>query len=73
MEARLMIEGETIASGAKPRCDDCRKMPKLDVYLSGGGFYIGTYCDCGPYSRESGYFHTREEAQAAFQRGGYER
>ena len=48
-------------------------MPKLDVYLSGAGYYIGTYCRCGPYTRESGYYRTRELAQAAFDSGAYGR
>ncbi len=66
----MSIPGETIAAGAAPRCEDCHRMPHLDVYQSGGGFYIGTYCACGPYTRESGYYPTREEAQAAFDGGG---
>ena len=38
------LPGETIGEGAAPRCEDCGRMPKLDVYLSGGGgYYIGTY------------------------------
>ena len=52
----MTLPGETISNGAAPRCDDCGRMPKLDVYLSGGGYYIGTYCACGPYTRESGYY-----------------
>ena len=48
-------------------------MPKLDVYRGGAGFYIGTYCQCGPYSCESGYHRTRELAQAAFDSGAYGR
>ena len=48
-------------------------MPKLDVYLSGAGYYIGTYCACGPYSRESGYYRTRELAQADLDTGAYDR
>ncbi len=68
-----MLDGETIASGAAPRCEDCLKMPKIDVYRSAAGFYVGTYCDCGPYSRESGYYRTRELATAALQSGGYKR
>ena len=68
-----MLPGETIASGAPPRCEECGTMPKLDVYLSGAGFYIGTYCQCGPYTRESGYYRTRELAQAAFVSGAYGR
>jgi hypothetical protein len=60
-----MFPGETISTGASRRCNDCGSYPKLDVYASpgGAGFYIGTYCSCGPYSRESEYFRTREEAE----------
>ncbi len=48
-------------------------MPRLDVYEWGAGFYIGTYCHCGPYTRESGYYPTRELAQADFDSGAYGR
>lgn len=34
------------------------------MYQSPAGFYIGTWCDCGPYSRESGYFRTLDMARA---------
>ena len=37
----MSLPGETISDGAAPRCDDCGRMPKLDVYLSGTGYYIG--------------------------------
>ena len=43
-------------------------MPKLDVYLSGAGYYVGTYCACGPYTREFGYYRTRL-AQADLDKG----
>ncbi len=69
----MSLPGETIADGAAPRCEDCAKMPRLDVYESGGGWYIGTYCHCGPYTRESGYYPSREDAQGALQAGGYGR
>jgi len=69
----MSLPGETIGSGAAPRCGDCGKMPRLDVYLSGAGYYIGTYCDCGPYTRESDYYPTRELAQAALEAGTYGR
>ena len=65
----MTIHGETIATDAAPRCDDCGRMPRLDVYESRAGFYIGTFCGCGPYSRESGYYPTVEAARAAFGRG----
>ncbi len=69
----MTLPAETIARGAAPRCEDCGQMPHVDVYRSGAGFYIGTYCRCGPYSRESGYYPTREQAQAAFHASGYGR
>ena len=53
---------ETILMGAESICPDCKEVLKMQVLRSGGGFYIGTQCECGPYSRESGYFRTREEA-----------
>ena len=34
-----MLPGETIASGASPRCEERDRLPKLDVYLSGAGYY----------------------------------
>lgn len=59
-----MFPGETIATGASPTCSDCGVTPKLQVCSSPAGYYIGTYCDCGPYSRETAYYRTRDEAQA---------
>lgn len=50
------------------RCleESCGKPLELQVCMSGGGYYLGTECDFhGPNSRESGYFATREEAEAA--------
>lgn len=64
--------GETIATGASPKC--CGKVLQFKVLCSGAGFYIGTFCDNhGPYSRESGYYPTREAAQAALDSGEYGR
>jgi hypothetical protein len=45
-------------------CTDCNKPLTLTVCESAAGFYIGRWCDCGPYSRESGYYPTREAAGA---------
>jgi len=59
----LMIEGETILSGAPDTCPECGVTPTLEVYRSNAGYYLGTYCNCGPYSRESGYYATEQEAQ----------
>lgn len=59
-----MLPGETIFSGAPevcPNCDTCA-LP-LRVLQSGAGWYVGTYCNCGPYSRETGYYKTEAEAE----------
>lgn len=61
-----MLPGETIGSGAAKKCPDCCKILTLDVYSTPAGYYIGTYCDCGPYSRESEYYKTHAEASAVF-------
>ena len=68
-----MLNGETIATGAAPTCEDCGVTPPLKVYLSGGGYYVGTYCHCGPYSRESGYYPSKEAAVAALEAGTFGR
>ena len=65
-----MIPGETILTGAKATCGSCRITPTLDVQSSAGGtrHYVGTRCECGPYSRESEYFKSKEHAEAALER-----
>lgn len=68
-----MIPGETIATGAPSTCTDCGVTPVLKVHMSAAGYYVGTYCDCGPYSRESGYYKTRKLAQAALDTGQFGR
>jgi hypothetical protein len=67
-----MLPGETISSGGSNVCSDCGIHVKLDVYHSGGGYYIGSYCNCGPYSRESGYYNTYDQAYADFQSDTWE-
>jgi hypothetical protein len=62
----MALQGETIATGAPKTCPDCGITPKLGVYMSAAGYYIGTYCECGPYSRESLlYYMAKEQAQIA--------
>lgn len=60
-----MLEGETIASGAPNTCPDCKVVLVNKVMSSAAGHYIGTSCDCGPYSRESDYFKSHEAAEKA--------
>ncbi len=68
-----MMPGETIASGAPDVCRDCKVHLVNKVLLSNAGWYIGTICNCGPYSRESGYYASVEEARKALEDGGFER
>jgi hypothetical protein len=58
-----MMRGETIRTGAPEVCPTCLWRPEFEVYSSGGGYYIGTYCQCGPYTRESHYYRSAEDAQ----------
>ena len=47
-------------------CEDCGAELALDVQRSAAGWYLGYFCGCcGPYSRETGYFATRAEAEVA--------
>jgi len=68
-----MIEGETLAAGASEVCLECGEHVELGVHLSGAGFYIGTRCLCGPYTRESGYYRSEAEAQNALEQKSYSR
>ena len=59
----MALRGETISTGAPSVCSDCNIQLEEMVLMSGAGYYIGTECHCGPYSRESKhYWATREEA-----------
>jgi len=41
---------------------------ELKVCRSAAGYYLGYWCpQCGPYSRESGYYATSEEAEKDLQ------
>tara|TARA_R110000822_G_scaffold225353_2_gene358149 strand:+ start:1122 stop:1340 length:219 start_codon:yes stop_codon:yes gene_type:complete len=71
----MTLPGETIATGAPDKCDEpmCENRGP-QVLVSAAGYYIGYSCRlCGPYSRESGYYEYRAEAQAAMDRGEYSR
>lgn len=68
-----MIGQETIGAGASHVCPTCKKAMMDEVCQSAAGFYIGTMCNCGPYSRESDYYRSKEDAQAALEAGDYGR
>lgn len=60
----MVAPGETIENGANNTCPDCNTKLVFEVLKSNAGYYIGTQCTCGPYSRESLYYYeTREFAQ----------
>ena len=58
-----MLNGECGHDGKT--CNECRQKLVLQVQRSAAGYYLGTQCYCGPYSRESGYFRSREDAEKA--------
>jgi len=60
----MAIAGETTGNHSL-RCEDCNVLMYNRVLCSWAGYYIGKACDCGPYSRESGYYSTDKEAQRA--------
>jgi hypothetical protein len=66
-----MLQGETVASGPPNTCVDCRTKLTNEVLRSAAGYYIGTQCECGPYSRESGYYRTYEEAESVLNSGSF--
>lgn len=62
----MVLLRETVTTGAPIRCDECNTVAELGIYQSGAGYYIGFWCNCGLYSKESGYYRTRKEAEKAF-------
>jgi len=60
-----MLPGETILSGAPDVCNDCNAKLNMEVLRSPAGYYIGSMCRCGPYSRETGYFKNKKQAEDA--------
>lgn len=63
------MEGETIGLGAPDTCSDCGVKLELRVLHSAAGYYLGTACHCGPYSRESCYYPSKEVAEYALRNG----
>jgi len=62
-----MLPRETVSTGVKLTvCEDCGQVPEIGVYHSFAGYYIGYAC-CSPFSRESGYYRKREDAEKALE------
>ncbi len=62
-----MFRGETITTGASDRYPICNKKLTFQVMRSQAGYYIGTSCCEGPYTRETSYFRLRAQAEEALQ------
>ena len=59
----MAIEGE-LAGLSGVTCN-CGHNLNLRVLRSAAGYYLGYFCPhCGPYSRETGYYLTRQLAEA---------
>lgn len=55
-------------------CSDCGNDLPLQVCRSAAGYYLGYICpECGPYSRETGYYPSREAAEAELESGNITR
>ena len=45
-------------------CPECGKIMEMHMRMSAAGYYLGYFCEfCGPYSRETGYYLSRADAQ----------
>ena len=65
----MALPGECV-NDMRTVCMDCKTPLDIQVLSSAAGYYIGFFClRCGPYSRESGYYRSREEALAALAHG----
>ena len=60
----MALHGECVGKNTVRCC--CSTLLTLKVLRSAAGYYIGFSCpECGPYSRESGYYRTKGEADSA--------
>jgi hypothetical protein len=60
----MALEGEL--KGLEGTTCTCGEHLDLSVCRSQAGYYLGYFClNCGPYSRETGYWDTEEEARQA--------
>jgi len=61
----MTLPGETVGYHADGiECEDCRQIMEYGVQRSAAGYYLGYFCgNCGPYSRETGYYYNGADAQ----------
>ena len=71
----MTLPGETVGKSITAiNCTECGKVLYLEVCRSNAGYYLGYKCSkCGPFSRESGYYPTGQDAFDAGIRGDYGR
>jgi len=68
-----MLSGECVQDEVT-RCFECGLAMPLDVQSSAAGYYLGFFCpNCGPYSRESGYYKTYDDAMDALKSDEWQR
>ena len=64
----MTLPGECV-NDIQTVCVECGAELNIQVLSSAAGYYIGFFCpQCVPYSRESGYYLSREEAELALSR-----
>jgi hypothetical protein len=69
----MTLPGECV-NDTKTTCHECGSELTIDIQKSAAGYYIGFFCqECGPYSRESGYYRSYEDAEKALSTGSYGR
>jgi len=69
----MALPGECVRD-VETICVDCGAHLEIQVCKSMAGYYVGFWCGaCGPYSRESGYYRSYEEAEKALSTGAYDR
>ncbi len=73
MEVRNGVGWGNDRNGAQAKCEDCGSDLPLQVLSSAAGSYVGTACECGPYSRESDYYPSHEDAKKALDSGEFSR
>ncbi len=65
----MVMSGEVVGMIGRfdqTQCTECRDVLTLQVCRSPAGYYLGYICpNCGPYSRETGYFQSWDEANEA--------
>jgi len=69
----MTLPGECVNS-ISTTCHECGTELNIGVQKSAAGYYVGFWCpECGPYSRESNYYRSCEEAEKALSTGSYVR